>query len=245
MELTFYRHHSAGERFRDLTPVKIPFHELIIFLRGHCHYKINGEDVFLHDRDIMYIPMGCTRARKEEPVSMDYISIHFLCDKPLPLPIKIPEGICSCIPALIMSADQIWSEFYPNALPLIQPIIQCILDYTQANLTKGKESPLIRDLRQFMLANLHRKFQAKDIASQALLSTSYCNAVFKRETGMPIMAYYTHLRMQEARRQLIANVHSLKEIAENLGFDDYNLFARTFKKYCGLTPTQYRRKFSL
>ena len=245
MELTLYRHHSAGEKFRDLAGVKLPFHELIIFLRGHCHYKVNGQDVFLHDRDIMYVPMGCTRSRKAETESMDYISIHFLADEPLPLPIKITEGVRSCIPALIMSADQIWSEFYPDANPIIQGIIECILDFTIANSTKKEESPFIRDLRKFMLANLHRKFQAGDIAAQALLSTSYCNAVFKRETGMPIMAYFMHLRMQEAKTQLIANVHTLKQIAESLGFQDYNLFTRTFKKHFGLTPTDYRKKFSL
>ena len=245
MNLTFYRHHSLGEKFIELNEVRLPFHELVIVLRGDCHYIIDGEDVYLHDRDMLYLPMGSLRKRKATSCEIDYVSIHFLCDEPLPLPRKILEGARSCIPALIVSADQINSDYYPNSLPMIQGIIQSILEYTIANATLKEESAFIRDARRFMLANLSKKLTAQDIASQSLLSVSYCNAIFKRETNMPIMTYFTHMRMQEAKTQLIANAHSLTEIAESLGFTDYNLFSRTFKKYFGLTPTNYRKKFSL
>ena len=240
MKLTLYRHHGKDETFKRLGKLQLPFHELIICLRGDVYYEVNDETIHLQDRDMLYVPQGSLRGRRATPERVDYISIHFLVDEPLPLPVKIPQGVRSCIPALIISADQIWNEFFPNAEPIIEKLVDGILKYTQEYLSKGTFSPLVMDLRRYMLANLHKKLKVEDIASQMLLSASYCNNVFKRETGVPLIHYLTDLRMQEAKQQLVSNQYTLKEIASNVGFDDYNLFARSFKKHFGITPLQCR-----
>ena len=36
---------------------------------------------------------------------------------------------------------------------------------------------------------------------------------------------------------------NIKEIAINLGFDDYAYFTRLFTKVTGLSPTSYRKKY--
>ena len=245
MKLTLYRHHGKNERFKDLWRNRIPFHELIICLQGDVIYNINGEKVRLQDKDMLYVPMGAIRSRKGTKEQVDYISIHFLTDDPPALPVKIPQGVCSCVSALIMSADQIWHEFFPNAEPMIEKIVECILKYTQSRLEGEQVSPLVQDLMRFMLKNLSSKLKVEDIASQVLLSSSYCNAVFKKEMGMPLMQYLMKIRLEEAKLQLLANEYTLKEISENVGFDDYNLFARAFKKHLGITPLEYRNLFVL
>lgn len=244
MKLTLYRHHGKDEVFKSLGRLQIPFHELIICLKGDVYYEVNGETVHLQDRDMLYVPQGSWRTRRATPERVDYISIHFLNHEPLPLPIKISQGVCSCVPALIMGADHIWNEFFPNAEPLIEDIINSILKYTIANLSKKQLLPLVQDVRRFMLANLHNKLTVKEIAAQVLLSPSYCNAIFKRETGVPIMQYLTELRLEEAKTQLAANEYPLKEVAEHVSFEDYNLFCRSFKKHFGYTPLQYRINYA-
>ena len=244
MQLTLYRHHSLTENFKQLAAISLPFHELIIVLQGKCHYRVNQEDITLESRDVLYAPKGAIRARQATKETVDYISIHFLCDENIDLPTKTPDCIRGCIPSLIVSADNIQSEFFPNAEPIIEPILHCIVKYIQTNLSKQKESALLRDLRHFMLKNVHRKLRVEDFAKQALLSVSYCNALFKKETGLPIMSYFTQMRMHEAKIQLISNLYTLQQIAENVGYSDYNLFSRTFKRHFGLTPTQYLAKYS-
>ena len=68
----------------------------------------------------------------------------------------------------------------------------------------------------------------------------YCDIIFKRETGQSIIGYLTDQRIIEAKKLLIDSLLSLKEVAENVGFEDYNYFSRIFKKKTGYTPTQFR-----
>jgi inorganic pyrophosphatase len=46
---------------------------------------------------------------------------------------------------------------------------------------------------------------------------------------------------EEAKKLISENILSLQQIAEAVGFEDYNYFSRTFKKTSGYSPTDYKR----
>lgn len=52
--------------------------------------------------------------------------------------------------------------------------------------------------------------------------------------------YTTKLRMDYAKEQLGATDRSIKEICHDAGYQDPNYFSRIFKKWTGMTPTEYR-----
>jgi two-component system response regulator YesN len=56
------------------------------------------------------------------------------------------------------------------------------------------------------------------------------------------MEYYTDLKIKTAKKLLRENELSVKEIAEKLCFDTSNYFSKTFKKFTGSTPTDYKKK---
>ena len=62
-------------------------------------------------------------------------------------------------------------------------------------------------------------------------------------TGETTSQYVLHLRLNKAK-DLLDQAHDLNigDIALRCGFDDNAHFARAFKQYSGLTPTQYRRR---
>lgn len=72
------------------------------------------------------------------------------------------------------------------------------------------------------------------------LSSSYLCRVFKEETGVNINTYINNLRMAKAVRLLEDKNYYIKEVAISVGFDDQLYFSRLFKKYYGVTPSQYR-----
>lgn len=90
---------------------------------------------------------------------------------------------------------------------------------------------------------------AEDLTLQALAgragySLYYLAHLFKRETGLSVKQYILQRRIAEARRILIEQPGlTVDATARQVGFSDFALFNRSFKKLTGQTPTLYR-KFS-
>ena len=51
----------------------------------------------------------------------------------------------------------------------------------------------------------------------------------------------TQVRMEEARRLLSTTDHKIQYIAELVGYTSNQHFTRTFKKYAGMLPVEYRK----
>jgi two-component system response regulator YesN len=67
--------------------------------------------------------------------------------------------------------------------------------------------------------------------------------MFKKETGENFIAYLIRLRMKKAAELVIEAKLSMQMVAEDIGFNDASYFSRSFKKYFGISPEDYRRKF--
>jgi transcriptional regulator GlxA family with amidase domain len=53
-----------------------------------------------------------------------------------------------------------------------------------------------------------------------------------------------HLKVQKARELLEFTTLSIKEISWKVGYEDTGFFRKTFHKFIGLRPVDYRRRFS-
>lgn len=65
--------------------------------------------------------------------------------------------------------------------------------------------------------------------------------VFKETYNCRCTDYITRLRIKKARGLLKNSDISVSQVAVQSGFDDINYFSRVFKKYRGMTPTEYRK----
>ncbi len=62
---------------------------------------------------------------------------------------------------------------------------------------------------------------------------------FKNEYGVTVLGFINSLRIKEAKSLLRERHFTMIEIAEKLGFDSAHYFSRIFKKYIGLSPSEY------
>lgn len=67
---------------------------------------------------------------------------------------------------------------------------------------------------------------------------------FQKATGFTPIAYVQHLRVGKARELLEASDRSIDEIAWQVGYEDTGAFRKVFLRVMGLTPGEYRRRFS-
>lgn len=77
------------------------------------------------------------------------------------------------------------------------------------------------------------------IAESVYLDASYIRRIFSKYMGCTIVDYLTEYRMKEARRLLETGNISVARVAENVGYTDPGYFTKCFKKYYGVTPSNY------
>lgn len=79
----------------------------------------------------------------------------------------------------------------------------------------------------------------RDYAGLLNLSTSYLNECVKATTGKPVSVHIQRRIILEAKRLLYHSGKSVKEIADELGYDDFSYFTRLFTKTVGVSPTVF------
>ena len=80
-----------------------------------------------------------------------------------------------------------------------------------------------------------------EIASVVGLSLPHLMRTFSARTGVPINVYLTSVRLQHARRLLLAG-QSAAQAALEVGFVDQSHLIRRFREAFGVTPGQYLRE---
>lgn len=88
------------------------------------------------------------------------------------------------------------------------------------------------------------ELSVKCLAEEVFLTPTYLSALFKKETGQNISDYIVEVRIEKSKEFLKNNKLKLHEIARNVGYNDSNYYAKAFKKMEGVTPSEYREKYS-
>ena len=91
---------------------------------------------------------------------------------------------------------------------------------------------------------MNETLSVKDISDHVFLSTSYVCTFFKNETGQTLNQYLTEYRMEKAKQLLSDPRYKITDISSRVGYSDGNYFGKSFKKYTGFSPSEYREKMS-
>ncbi len=83
-----------------------------------------------------------------------------------------------------------------------------------------------------------------DLAQVANMSETYYSSVFKKLNGTSPWGYISAKRIDLAKSFLSENTGTMLELALRCGFKNTANFNRTFKKFTGLTPSEYKSKAS-
>lgn len=84
--------------------------------------------------------------------------------------------------------------------------------------------------------------RVSDLAAEVKLSPSHFARAFTIRLGLSPYSFIMKLRIERASALLLNSDKSLTEIAFNCGLSDQAHFSRLFRRFVGMTPTQWRRK---
>lgn len=64
--------------------------------------------------------------------------------------------------------------------------------------------------------------------------------MFKKELGISFVDYLNDVRIEKAKELLKDVKYKTYEVAELVGIPDPHYFSKIFKKYSGMTPSEYK-----
>jgi two-component system, response regulator YesN len=73
------------------------------------------------------------------------------------------------------------------------------------------------------------------------MKPTYLSKLFKDHTGEGLLDKISQIRIERAKTLLKEEKLLLQEVMEQCGFSDLNTFSRSFKKWVGVTPGQYKK----
>ncbi|ANP52383.1 AraC-like DNA-binding protein [Streptomyces griseochromogenes] len=96
----------------------------------------------------------------------------------------------------------------------------------------------MREVTRWICARYTEPLSIDEIAAVARMSPASLHRHFKATTGMSPLKYQKHLRLQEARRLLVAGDASAAQIAQAVGYASATQFNREYRSTYGLPPGQ-------
>lgn len=95
---------------------------------------------------------------------------------------------------------------------------------------------------QYIHAHIGEKITLAQLAKHVNFNETYLCTVFRARTGTSIVNYINQTKMEKAAERLLSGDVLLKTLAADLGFSDQFYFNKMFRKYYGMSPTEYRKK---
>ena len=94
----------------------------------------------------------------------------------------------------------------------------------------------------YIRRNYKSNVKINDIASYIGIDRSYLTHIFKSVTNVSPQEYLLRYRMEQAEVLLTQTDKKIGEIAWCVGYSDSLAFSRMFRKYKGVSPTEFREK---
>jgi AraC-like DNA-binding protein len=233
---------------------------LIYCIAGKGCCKIENKLYTIMPNQFLVVPFGLAHtysADKDDPWSIYWI--HFKGEGGFHLASSLYEKLIAGDNMIYISEarNNLFEELYKNlqlgygksntgySSILLWQILGSFLydERFGASMMQQQSDPIEKSIA-YISENIQQRLTLEMISSQANLSVSHFSMLFKNKTGYSPVEYINHLKIQIACQNLQFTNLRIKEIAALSGIEDPYYFSRVFNSLMGVSPTQYRLRFS-
>ena len=109
---------------------------------------------------------------------------------------------------------------------------------------KDHEDESIKQVQVYIEENFEEKISVEALAKQVAISSRNFIRRFKKATQNTPLEYIQRVKVEVAKKSFESSTLNINQVMYNVGYNDDKAFRKTFKKYTGLSPLEYRRKFN-
>lgn len=99
---------------------------------------------------------------------------------------------------------------------------------------------LFKAAEQYIIDNIQEEIDLEKTATKFNLSPYYFSRTFKETLGFNFSDYINIVRINKAKDFLITTAMPIKDVCYLVGYRDPNYFSKVFKKYSGVSPTEFK-----
>lgn len=111
-----------------------------------------------------------------------------------------------------------------------------------AGAKEARFSGTIVKAKKYISERLEQDVSLTGLADYLHVSPSHLSMLFKQATGETFTDYTARARFEKAKMLLATTDFKINDIAAKVGFADSNYFSIAFKKYQGMTPSDYKKR---
>jgi len=101
---------------------------------------------------------------------------------------------------------------------------------------------VVQTVKRYIALNLDQEVTRETAAEQVFLHPDHLLRIFKRDTGYSVTEYILLERMKLAKELLTQTDLPISAVSSSVGYPNFSHFTRTFKKYAGIGPSEYRKQ---
>lgn len=109
---------------------------------------------------------------------------------------------------------------------------------------KEEKLPIAAFVMEYIQDHLSEEIYMDVLADKLKISSGYLSSYFKAKTGKNIVDYINETRIEKATALLADSRIKIHDAAKAVGYQNITSFNRMFKKYTGMTPSEYRKRSS-
>ncbi len=242
--------------------------EILYIISGTLTPKINGVDVTVKEGETYFLQPGQTH---EEFSDSNFVSFYYIKCNFYRIDGKVAYLTNNIQDQIINSNKKEFKKLFEDMFKEVQnkklgywQILESTLVKMFCNLLRCNTSlnstnyeaygiqeykqeysnPTINLVIEYMKANEHRILSMEELAHSASVSTSHLHYLFKKYLNMSPIKYMMTLKMDGVKLMLVQTDLPTKSIAQFFGFEDYSYFCKVFKRYCDVTPLEYKTQFT-
>jgi len=119
----------------------------------------------------------------------------------------------------------------------------CIASSASADYEREKpfsSSLYVRRATQYIASHINGKITVSEIADTLGISAEHLSKQFHAVTGTTVIEYINRLKLGVVKELIVSRGISLREAGETVGITDVNYLSRLFKRYIGITASEYK-----
>ena len=146
------------------------------------------------------------------------------------------------------AAEQALRLFDGQNTRIVNALGELIVSFAAKKIGQSEKSPVVATLREDIERGaVDATYSVEAFMRKLPLNYDYVRKLFKKETGLTPHEYLTAVRMERAKKIILSGVsnrysaYTIGQIAEACGYAEPLYFSRVFKKYFGISPTDYAK----